>query len=208
MFQKNQKSNKKSKSRNGGVGTAQPIQFKPTVQVDHKFRFQASAAGSSTITTDSLGDLLCVAATATSAYQLAKSIRIRRVEMWGPPASNLSPVTVALEWEALSAGSFGNSIKLSDTSVGSTRVAHLNAKPPKSTQVSMWQSATAGNNLFTLTYPVGAIIDIHYSMTVREDAGAQAVTGAVAGATVGQVYCRNLDSTGSNLLNPVSYISI
>ncbi len=209
MFRKNQKSNKKSKSRNSGAGTAQPMQFKPTVQVDHKFRFQATTAGTATISATSLGDLLCLADTATSAYQIAKSVRIRRVEMWGPPASTLVPVTVSLEWEGVSAGAYGNSIKISDTSVGSTRVAHLNVKPPKSSQISQWQSATAGNNLFTLIYPVGAIIDVHYSMTIREDAGAQAVSGAVAGATVGQVYLRSLDSVaGAAILPPVSYITI
>ncbi len=208
MFNKNQKSNKKSKSRNSGAGSAQPLSFKPTIQVDHKFRFQANAAGTSTISTVSLGDLLCVAATTTSAYQIAKSVRIRRVEMWGPPASNLTPVTVSLEWADGSAGTYGNSIKISDTSVGSTRVAHLNAKPPKSTQTSMWQSATSGNNLFTLIYPSGAIIDVHYSMTVQEDAGATAVTGAVAGATVGQVYVRSLDSPSATILIPVSYLTI
>ncbi len=190
-------------------GSLAPPQFTSSISIGKVFRFQASAAGSVSVTGQSLGDLLCQAATATSAYQMASAVRIRRVEIWGPPSSTLTPVTVTCEFAGASAGSFGPSQVKSDTSVGATRVAHVVASPPRDSQASQWQSSSSTGVLFVLTYPSGAIIDIHYSFTMQDRTGATAVTGAVAGATVGQVYLRSLDSvTSSAVLVPLSFITI
>jgi hypothetical protein len=181
------------------------MSFTPTIQIDKVVRFQASAAGTSSVSNIDIADMFCVAATAISAYQLAKAIRIRKVEMWGPPPATLAPVTVSVEWPGVD----GNSVQHSDTSIGATRVAHLCAKPPKEALCSMWRTGSAVTNfLFTLNYPINAIVDVHVSLSLQEQAGAIAVTAAVAGATVGQLYCRKLDSTTSALLPPISYISI
>jgi hypothetical protein len=187
-----------------------PPSLTTSLSVGHTFRFQAVAASAGfTFTTTFLGDLMCVAATTTSAYQLANAVKLRKIEMWGPPSSSLVPVTVSADFAGSTSGAYGPSRIRSDTSVGATRVAHLVVKPPKDSQVSQWQSAISGNQLATLVFPAGAIIDIHYTMTVRDTASVQAVTGAVAGATVGQVYVRALDSpSGTANLPPISYITI
>lgn len=182
-----------------------------SVQLDRTFRFQAVAASANdTVTPQDLGDFICVATATTAAYQLAKAIKIRKVEMWGPPASNLNPVTVACEFASPNAGTYGNSAKKTDTSVGSTEPAHLVHRPPKGSQASQWIDSTVGNVLFRLTYPANAIIDITYSAVLRDESGVQAVAGAVAGATVGQLYYRALNSASSSTTNlpPVSLITI
>jgi hypothetical protein len=185
------------------------LQFQPTVRVDHVFRFQATAAGTSTIEIKDLGDLWCVAATAVTAYQLAESVRIRKIEMWGPPAATLAPVTVSIDWFGVTLGAAGSNARTSDTSVGATRVAHLSVMPPRSSQLSEWQPAVNTSLVFSLVYPANAIIDLHYSVMVREDGSAAAVTTAPVGATVGANYVRALDSaSGTGNLPPLSYATI
>ncbi len=186
-----------------------PPQIVPSISIGHIFRFQTSAAVTVSVSGVSLGDLLCAAASATSAYQLANAIRIRKVEVWGTPSNTFAPVTVSCDFSGATAGSFGPSRIYSDTSVGATRVAHIVAKPPRDSQAYQWQSSSSSSTLFTLVLPAGAVLDIHYSLTMRDSAGAVSVTGAVAGATAGQLYLRSLDSvTGGSVVQPLSYITI
>ncbi len=186
-----------------------PPQIVPSISIGHVFRFQTSAATSIAVSGISLGDLLCVAATTTSAYQLANAVRIRKVEIWGTATNVFTPVTVSCDFSGSSAGSFGPSRIISDTSVGATRVAHVVAKPPRDSQANQWQSSSSASTLFTLVLPTLAVVDIHYSLTMRDSAGATSVTGAVAGATVGQLYVRALDSpSGTAVCAPLSYITI
>ncbi len=191
-------------------GSDHPGQLMTSVSISHCFRFQSSAAINMTVTNVSLGDLLCMASAATAAYQLANAVRIRKVEIWGGPDSTLAPVTVAVDFSSNTVGGIGPSQRFSDTSIGSTRIAHLVAVPPKSATASMWQvSNGAVISLFRLELPANAVIDIHYSLTLRDETGQQAVTGAVAGATAGQLYVRALDSTtGGAILQPLSYVTI
>ncbi len=186
-----------------------PPQIVPTLSFGHRFRFQSSAATTANITVKDLGDLLCMATSATAAYQLANAVRIRSVEIWGPPSATLVPVTVSCEFSSTNIGSIGPSRIVSDTSVGSARVAHIKAKPPMDSQASLWQVSTTTTTLFTLVLPAGAIVDIKYSLTMRDTANFTVVTGAVTGATTGVVYLRPLDSDiATPLILPVSYISI
>jgi hypothetical protein len=182
------------------------------VRVDHVFRFQATNAASETFKAQDLGDLLCVATNTNVAYQLANAVKIRKIEMWGPPASSLTPVTVSLDWTGEEAGSFGNQRKIMDTSVGATRSAHICVKPPKTSQLSQWQPPTGGASprvLCDISYPANAIIDLHFSVMLRGDTNgtnAAQVGAAVTGATVGQVYCRALTSNTSSNLKPVGFL--
>ncbi len=186
-----------------------PPQIVPSLSFGHRFRFQASGATTANITVKDLGDLLCMATATTTAYQLASAVRIRSVEIWGPPSSSLAPVTVSCEFSSSTIGMIGPSRIVSDTSVGSARVAHVKAKPPLDSQANLWQLSTSANTLFTLVLPVGAIVDIKYSLTMRDSSGFSVVTGTVTGATVGQVYLRPLDSDAATpVILPVSYISI
>ncbi len=190
-------------------GSLQPPQLQTSVQIHKVFRFQASAANTVNLSFQDLGDLLCMASAANAAYQLANAVRLRKIEMWGPPASTLVPVTVSVEWLGSTAGSVGSQNNATDTSVGSTRVAHVSAVPPKLSQTAQWQLSTNSGFACQLKYPANCILDLHYSITLRGDsASAQAVTAAVAGATTGQVYLRALCSTTSTDFAPVSFVTI
>lgn len=207
------KSNRKrvsgTRSNPGTRTAAHPPPFTPSITVSKHQRFQASAAGTYTIKAVDLGDLICMAATATSAYQLARTVKLQKITVWGPPSDTLVPVTTSLEWSGITAAVQGNSLTLSDTSIGATTPSCVSGSPPRTARASQWQLSTDVGVLCTITVPLNAIIDVHYKFVVEEKAGLTSVTGAVAGASVGQVYCRALtSSTSTTALPPLSYITI
>lgn len=200
---------KLSKSGRGRGSIPHPPQFTPSFVLKKRLRFSAVAASTTTLTPQNLGDLWCVAATTTSAYQIAQSVRLKKIEIWGPMASDLVPVTVSVDWTGSTVpGLFGKSNRVSDTSMGSTEPSYITTKPPAGSQIAQWLSASDTQNLCKLTYPLGAIIDIHYEFVARDDGAAVAVSGAVAGATVGVNYVRSLDSVTATNLVPLSYPTI
>lgn len=199
------------------MAVSHPPQFVPTYVVHKKLRFKAVAAATEASPTalyiKSFGDLWCTAATTTSAYQLASHTRLKKIEMWGPMASDLVPVTVSCDWTgSTSPGFMGRSNRVSDTSLGSTEPAHLVTRPPPGAQISQWSSSQIAlgptSEVCRLVYPANTVIDITYDLVVRDDASAVNVFGTVVGATVGANYVRSLDSlTGANL-PPVSIATI
>ncbi len=173
------------------------------------FRFKAASAGTYTITWKDLGDLWCVAATTTSAYQLANTVKIRAIEIWAPMAADLIPVTTSVEWVATNGVGQGNSALKSDTSMGSNSPAHVFARPPKRTLEGFTQFSGSSDSAFRVVLPLNAIIDVHLTLAIREDGTASPVGGAVAGATVGANYVRALNSnTSTTTIPPLSYQTI
>ena len=206
------KRQRNNKRRVPKYGTLQPGPYVPTIIVSKVFRFQAASALSGyVVQTRDLGDMLCVAVTATSAYQLAKAIRVRKVEMWGVAGQDgRSGSTISIDWLGGTAGTIGSNIKQSDSTIGTARIPHLVSKPNKMSQAAQWQAANQSPaDLFSITLPANGVIDVHLSLVLLDDAGVNAVTAAVAGATVGQLYCRALASNAStSSLPPVSFPTI
>lgn len=151
--------------------------------------------------------MLCVADSADSAVQLSTSVRLTRVEIWGPPASDLIPVTVETEW-AGAEGYAGTSARVTDTSMGSTMPAHVNSRAPAGSMAGMWHASTSTGTLCRIACPVNSIVDVAVQLALADSGTSTQVTGAVAGATAGVLYCRALTSPASTtLLVPVGYIS-
>lgn len=191
------------------VGISHPPQFTSSFVLKKRLRFQAVAAATATnIRSRDLGDLWCVATSAIAASQLASHVRLRKVEMWGPMSSSLAPVTVLIDWIGSTIGGFGKSNRVSDTSMGSTEPAHLVSRPPPGSQIAQWQLATQNSPICALTCPAGTIVDIIYDLVVLDDGTANAVLGAVAGATPGANYVRSLESSTGTNFPPISYSTI
>jgi hypothetical protein len=197
---------RRPKSRKSTRNALHPPQLKTAVQCRHVFRFKASSALSAVqIQAHFINDLLQVAATTTTSYTIIESFRIRRVEMWGPMASDLVPVTVSLEWADAVAQLDTNRAIISDTSMGSNQIAHILAVPPNKTTSSYWQGDSTNPSLI-LNGPVNTVVDLEISFTITNnlngDNNPSAIT--VAGATVGQVYLGRLDGPTTGLLVPIS----
>jgi len=185
-----------------------PPPFQPNLLVRRKFRFESSAAVTAPISSTDLFDLVVMACTSTTAFDVYNSVRLRGVEIWGPMASDLKPVTVSVEY--FGSGAVGSPATLfSDTSMGSMMCAHVKTKPPKASAPSLWldasQSATV---VFTVKLPANSIIDVDLDLILQNGTGAVPAGASVAGATAGVVYVRSLDSTGAAALLPVSYPTI
>lgn len=197
---------RRPKSRKLKRNASHPQQLKTAVSCRHTFRFKASSALSAVqIQAHFINDLLQVAATTTTSYTVIDTFRIRKVEMWGPMASDLVPVTVSLEWVDAVTQLDTNRALISDTSMGSNSVAHIIAIPPNKTTSSFWQGDST-NPSFILNGPVNTVVDLEISFTIinnlNGDDNPVAIT--VAGATVGQVYMGRLDGPTTGLLTPIS----
>lgn len=187
--------------------------FDAAVIFGHRFRYQASGAVTDVIiTSGNLVNALVMALTATTTAPIASAVKIKRVSLWGPPSSTLTPVTVSLEFVStvVAAASVGTRPTLiSDTSVGATRVAFVSAKPAKQSSAAMWQvfgqsGVNTSGAAFRLNGPTGMIVDIEIVLVVQNGESPQ--TGpTTTGATPGAVYSPKLDFTGAGLLVPTSY---
>jgi len=216
----NKKKMRRGKSGGGGGGRIPaPPPFNATVVFHKKLRFSANAAvAGQPIGVTDIRDLLCVATGSSTAYELASGVRIRRVQIWGPMASNLTPVTVAVEFPPLAIAVGQPSSITSDMSMGATRAAYVNARPKAQSFAGNWLptvglSGAATTDVMLLTYPLGAVVDLDLDFVLQNGQTPQQVNAAAApsGATVGRVYVRGLDeeaTSGVPTLVPVSYPTI
>jgi len=209
---KRKNSSRRNKNAGGGGRSLAPPPFTATFVTRKKLRFIASSAGSVSVGTFDLFDLVCTATAANAAYQMMSGVRIKRVQIWGPMAANLVPVTVSCEWSPNATLLIGQPSRImSDTSMGAMRAAYVSTKPPTGSLASMWQSYNGGAGsavLFKLAFPANSVVDVDFEFVLQNGETPTSVTAAVAAATVGAVYVRALDSNGSVLLIPVSYATI
>ena len=189
-----------------------PPPFAAAFVLKKTLRFKANAAfTASSVNATNLLDLLCMADTVTTAQRLCSSVRLDYVELWAPMASDLAPVTVSVEIQTPNSATIGGpNLLKSDTSMGADRCAHVMLTPPPQSQSSMWQSRAGASTLFTMSGPINTVIDVHLSFYLQNGETPLAVASAVAGATVGTVYCRGLDAlaAAATVFPPVSYATI
>lgn len=183
-----------------------PLPFESTISVAKRFRFQASSALSAVaINQSDLFELLVVALTNVLGSSIIGAFKLMAVEMWGPMASSLTPVTVSCEFPTLGNG-YGPTKVYTDTSMGATQVAHVRAAPPQHSLQSFWLSSPGADQFFILNGPSDTVIDLSIQYVLQNGESPDLVT--LVGATAGQLYVRALDSTGSGLLVPLAYVTI
>jgi hypothetical protein len=183
-----------------------PPAYNPDIVVGRRLRFTATDAGTSiTITQAQLMNLLCVGVDATHAYRLAAAVRLSHVEVWGPMGSTLAPVTVGVEFTASNTAFGAQKKAVRDTSMGSNRCAYVCARPRPNSASGMWFTSAGTDNVFSLWFPAGAIIDVHLSISFRAAEAASAVSDSPTAATAGTVYCAPLDGVSNGNLVPDGY---
>ena len=149
-----------------------------------------------------------MATAANAAHRVMAAARVRSIEVWAPAAA-AGVATVAVEWSGVPGNFTGPKQLITDTTLGSSRPAHVRTRAPENSVASMWFSdAATGGAIIVLDAPQEAIIDIKVDFIVRNSEGAVAVTAAVAAATVGKMYVRRLDSSTTSLLVPIAMDTI
>jgi hypothetical protein len=173
----------------------QPPPFDANVYVTKRFRFGTQAADTTVvIKSGNLLDIVNVATAANAASRLFTACRIRKVEMWAPAASSGQQVTVAI-YPGVNVNSPAAPRIECATVIGTARTAHVKWTPLPDEPTGFWQnasSASAGQSLFELDFPEGAIVDVTLDLVLALEA-TQAVQNAPSGATAGQIYYRSLD---------------
>jgi hypothetical protein len=124
----------------------------------------SSGIGSSgtAITASNLLNAYLTALTTTVAGQLFNAFRLRAVEVWCPTnvtSGTGSPSTVAVQYNSGTGIIGASGQNFSDTSVG-VEPAHVYAPTKRGSVAGDWQAGT-GTPMFTITCPIGSIVDIH-----------------------------------------------
>jgi len=155
-----------------------------------RLRFITNAAVAQTlITYQNLLDLINMAASATTAFDMFQRVKVREVEMWAVPVVG-NATTVQCEFLGSVGGLEGDGAIHTDTSMG-IEPAHVKARPQARSPLALYQGYSAASAM-TLTCPSGTVIDV--SLSLRALPGlAQATVNAPVAATTGAWYYRGLD---------------
>lgn len=139
---------------------------------------------------------------------LASSARVRRVTIWGPPASNLVPVMISLEFpnSGVSASSQNSAdLRLTDTSMGSNEPAYITKKPPPNSMASQWVGpTTTALNLFSISGVINTIIDTELELILNDTTTPNAAV-TVTSATASVLYTQPLDGVAAANLSPMGF---
>ncbi len=198
-------------NRKNQQALAYPPSFIASKHVDLLQRFRSTAVlTAKPILVADLLDMLCVATGSTAAYGLATAFKLLKLHIWGNPSGAAGSSTFIQVEDAVTNSEFGGpSRRVSDESLGTSRPSHIKWKPRPDSILSKWISVYSQNQLLLVTCPMGAVIDLHVSLTIQDgDLTPQAVGGAVSGATTGKVYCRALDSNNASQLVPEAFPTI
>jgi len=167
-----------------------PMPFVSNTHLTKRFRFLCSISNSPySISPCKLGALEAICTVvSTQVTQIFSQVRVRSIEMWCGESSLGGTATVQLTYNGTALGILGPGISMSDTSTGSTRVAHIKYVPPKSSQASQWQDCgTTGagtNQLFLFSFTGGSCtFDIVLDLVTTEIARSAQNTVALSGAT-------------------------
>jgi hypothetical protein len=179
-----------------------PQQISSNIVLRHTYRFVSTSGLGTALTPTSL---LCAAGTMgvvvnTQVNSFFASVRIRRIVIYTPPASQGSNATCSVDWVG-----FNNSpnIEQSDTTVSVAQPAIVSTSPPASSLASFWQVAGTAT-LCTLTAPTGSIIDVSLDLILTDDDAGTLANSTVATAALGIVYYLSLDPNATHRYTPVS----
>jgi hypothetical protein len=183
-------------------GNQNPPQLPTNIRLNHRFRFLAATAFNGFIDPLSMiacGGAVCTVANTTLSV-IGLSAKIRKIEVWGAPASQGASSTVTLEWVG---ASNSPNIEVSDTTISVATNCHIVTVPPKDSLASFWTLSTTGGLLFRLQCPANSIVDLTMDLILADQAAATSTVTVVAG-TLGELYFTALDGVGTNVLRPVS----
>jgi hypothetical protein len=196
-------------SRKAGTGLgsssfgplSHPAQINPAISGSKKFRFTpTSAANDVLINQQELLTVIVMATSAATSANLFSSVRLRKVEVWAAPAQGGASSSVMV-----SGFGTGPENRKSDRSMGVTP-AHIAWSPAPHSLADLWYSAASpiSSNIFYITAPVGAIIDVtlDYVIDCEDSVNAGPVP---TGATAGVVYGLPLDGLGG-VMPPADYV--
>lgn len=181
-----------------------PKQIRSNIELYHRYRFISSNGAATGVSANSL---LCAAGSFTktlntTVVSMFQAVKINRIEILTPPATQGATATCSIEWFGLANSP---NREYSDTTLSVTTPAKVSCPPPPQSVANFWQ-LNSGTTICTLTAPTGSIIDVWLKLVMYDDdnAGFNQASSAVATAALGSVYYLSLDSNGTHYYTPVS----
>jgi hypothetical protein len=167
---------------------------------DMVFRFNClTVQNAAAYTRAQLLSLLVFGQGSTTNYRLIQAIRVKKIELWDPANGTSTPDTHAnITW----LGAQSQRRVFDDASVGTSQAAYISTVPPKDSTANFvtWQSGFETEALFGISCGVGAVLDLHCTVTVASDFNsAMSTVATTATSTLGVIYFNNLDGTSAGM---------
>jgi hypothetical protein len=176
-----------------------PPPFNPRLRPSQRFRYAATAAQNVNLNSVRLSAMVgAVATTSSTAALICDFVRIKKVEVRAPVASDGTSASVSLTWRA---GPNQLPSEITDSTLSTARNAFVSTKPPKDSLASFWSSVVSATALLDIECPTGSIIDVIIEYQLCDGTTANQV--ASSGLTVGKLYFEGVSATCKNVaLNP------
>jgi len=141
-----------------------------------------------------------IATSTTTSSLLCDQFRLRRVCVWGPVTTAGTPVSVMLKWadDPASNTQSGPPKTEMGTSSNINEYAYACLTPPKNNTsiFSQWADASLTTQWVVCSAPIGSIIQFWFNFII-DDIGATQSGPVIAGATLGQIYHKNMIAGGA-----------
>jgi hypothetical protein len=98
---------------------------------------------------------------------VVQSFKIRKIEIWGAPKSDSDGAWQQAYIDWTNSTSFGSSKRVGDVSISNAKPLHVKSAPPKESVCNFWVQKT-GIHYATISFPTGAVIDIHVSYVMAD----------------------------------------
>lgn len=193
----------RSAKRNRNPPKRFPGQYTSNPTFQRKFRFECTnseSKGADVVYSYSLSNLCYIATGSTTAVTMFSAVRLRQIEIWGPPNPS-SWQTMALEWTG---AKVPNKVI---TATGDNVVPpHIKSRPPSGSYAAMWinrsqdpPSYVANSALFALSGYAQCIIEVTLQFQLLDyDAVQSQASLTTTGGTSGLIFVNALDNTSSS----------
>jgi len=205
---------KKTQRRNGGSTGAVFLHPKPEPSYELTYRKKirwivSSALAQASYTYNNLIDMVGIAATATSGYNLFRMVRCHSVEIYDIGATQGAVSSCSVLWNESDGNQGGGGRLVSDMSFGVVP-GHVKAYPPMDSPTRNFHVGFGPNttNCFQLTCSAGSVIDIDVEYRGSTNGQVNGENLALVGAVVGATFWRGLDGLAvatSKFTNPMIY---
>lgn len=141
--------------------------------------------------------------TNTTVSAINQSVRVRRITIYAPPASQGANSTCSVEWFG-AAGSNTNNLEVSDTSNSTAIPARVMTSPPRLSLASFWVAGSSTVQLASLVAPTGSIIDVILDLILCDDENGTCFQIPTATAALNTMYYLSLDGNTTHRYTPIS----